>query len=304
MKNYNYVYGPVPSRRMGLSLGVSPIPQKYCNYSCVYCQLGRTKHMKHKRKDFFPIKEIVDEARNCLQQNPPIEGEPTLYLHLGELIISLKKLTPKPVAVITNGALLHEKAVREELKNADIVLPSLDACDNDTFKKVNRPFGKLDFSTVYEGLQAFSQEFSGQLWPEIMLVKGLNDSDNNLSQMKKLLGDLKYDRLYVNTPIRPPAESWVETLSAESMQKAADFLDGTSIDLPVTDGFFSEIEDDCQAINSIIKRHPMNQHEISNFLKQRGCKDITSVLQRLSQSKTIEKISYKGYETYRGISPA
>ena len=311
MKSYRYVYGPVPSRRMGLSLGVSPIPQKYCNYSCIYCQLGKTKRIKHQREDFYPVEDILVEAADYLRGKAQLdvvtivgEGEPTLYSKLGELIVGLKKLTTKPIAVITNGALLSEKEVREELMNADIVLPSLDAYDEKSFRRINRPFGKISFSEVYQGMQAFSKEFKGELWLETMLIKGLNDDEESLVKIKGFLDGLNYDRYYLNTPIRPPAESGVEEPTEASLKRAVDLLGGIAINLAAPGGFFSENKDDYEAVCSIIKRHPMNQHEIKSFLEERECDDIPGVFAKLSANENVEKIAYKGYETYRGIGTA
>jgi len=309
MKNYRYVYGPVPSRRMGLSLGISPIPQKLCNYSCVYCQLGRTLQMGNKREDYYPVKDILKEVKDYLHSNPKLdvitivgEGEPTLYLSLGKLILGLKELTDKPLAVITNGALLAEKEVREELMSADIVLPSLDAYDEKSYKRINRPHGEIYFDEVYKGIQIFSQEFQGQLWLETMLMKGLNDDEQSLGKLKELIKGIKYNRLYINTPVRPPAESDIEEPSDESLKKAEDLLGGIAINLLVSEGFSSEEIDDYKAILSIIKRHPMNQHEINGFLDDRGCKDKEEIFKKLSVDEKVEKIVYKGYETYRGVS--
>ena len=308
MEKYSYVYGPVPSRRMGISLGVSPIPQKVCNYSCIYCQLGRTRQMGNKREAFYPITDVLDEVADYLKGKPPMdvitivgEGEPTLYSSLGELILGLKNLTDKPVAVITNGALMSDREVRDELGNASLILPSMDAYDERTFKLINRPFGKISFDEVYKGIQTFSKGYSGQLWLETMLIKGINDDDESLMKLRELLRGIDYDRLYINTPVRPPAESGVKEPSIERVERAVELLGGVAINLAASKGFYSEIRDDYEAILSIIKRHPMNQHEIGNFLQERNCKDKESVFEKLSRNDQVEKISYKGFVTYRGI---
>ena len=170
MKNFKYVYGPVPSRRMGLSIGISPIAKGHCNYSCIYCQLGRTKSMTNKREEYFNCDEIIEEFKLYLRDDIEFdvvtivgEGEPTLYSKLGDLIKKLKLLINKPIAIITNGALMSYDSVREDLKNADIVLPSLDACDEKMFKKINRPYGSIKFDERVEGLRTFSKEYNGQL---------------------------------------------------------------------------------------------------------------------------------------------
>lgn len=301
-----YIYGPVPSRRLGMSLGISPIPQKTCNYSCLYCQLGRTSHMTNARQNFFPLEEILLEFDDFLKKQVKFdvvtivgEGEPTLYSGLGGLIAGIKEKTDVPVAVITNGALLYDPQVRSELSQADIVLPTLDAYDEASFRAINRPHGSLRFEDVKEGLVTFSREFEGQLWIEIMLMEGINDDDESLGKYAALLGGLRYDRLYLNTPVRPPAEPEVRPLSSEKMKRALQLLGGTAIDLLVSGDFHSDIKDDYQAVLSIIKRHPMNQHEIEDFLASRGNKDYSQLLERLKKDDRVEVISYKGYDTYR-----
>ncbi len=214
---YKYIYGPVPSRRMGISLGISPIPKKYCNYSCVYCQLGRTKNLTNKRNEFFDLKEILKEFQDISKKDIYYdvvtivgEGEPTLYSELGRLIKKIKTMTDKPVAVITNGALMYDEKTRKDLMKADIVLPSIDACNENMFTRINRPSRSINYNNMLEGLIEFSNHYKGQLWIEIMLVKGYNDSVDNLIEFKKILTRINYDKLYINTPVRPPAESYFQ----------------------------------------------------------------------------------------------
>jgi len=301
-----FIYGPVPSRRLGLSLGISPIPKKTCNYSCTYCQLGRTKPLSNTRKMFYPLEEIIAELEDNLEKQPAFdvvtivgEGEPTLYAGLGELVDEVKKRVAQPVAVITNGALAYSAPVREELARADIVLMSLDAYDQSSFRQVNRPHGSLDFQEVFAGAKVFAQDYSGQLWLEIMLMEGVNDDDGSLAKFSELLRELKYDRLYLNTPVRPPAEDDVIALGRESMQHAQEILGGISIDLLASQGFGSGITDDYEAIISIIRRHPMNQFEVLGFLQSRGCESGDALLRRLEQDSGVEIIQYKNYNTYR-----
>ena len=306
MNNMKYVYGPVPSRRLGISLGISPIPKKTCNFSCIYCQLGRTDIMTNTRKMFFPVQKIMSEFDEVFKKGIFFdvvtivgEGEPTLYLGLGELIDAIKQRTDKPVALITNGALLYDSDLRQEAAKADIVLPTLDAYDETSFRKINRPFGKISFESVNAGLTAFSEEYEGQLWLEIMLIAGINDDEDSLSKYEQALKKIKYDRLYLNTPVRPPAEAEVEALSYEAMNKAAARLGGISIDLLVSQGFHSEIEDDYQAILSIIKRHPMNQFEIRSFLESRNSQRIEGLMEMLGRDENINVLNYRGINTYR-----
>lgn len=262
--------------------------------------------MTNERSMFFDCAEIVKELYDYLKKGILFdvvtvvgEGEPTLYAGLGLLIKSIKHLTDKPVAVITNGLLLYDLAVRNDLAEADIVMPSLDCYDDESFKRINRPCGKLKFEDVYNGLIKFSREYSGMLWLEVMLVSGFNDSKEALEKLKKLLGNVKYDKLYINTPVRPPAEIYANQISGEAMEYAVKTLNGISIDKLVSSGFFSEIEDDYEAVKSIIKRHPMNQYELRAFIEGRNTESADSIITRLTEDSNIEKINYKNYITYR-----
>lgn len=306
MKAFRYIFGPVPSRRLGISLGVSPIPKKTCNYSCIYCQLGRTDKLTNKRESFFPPEDIIAELEDYLSSGQSFdavtivgEGEPTLSLDLGLLIKEIKKRTSAPVALITNGALLYEEKLREELYSADIVLPSFDAFDETSFKKINRPHGTLQFKKCYDGLKEFSKNIKGQLWLEIMLMKGINDDDDSLYKYKSLLEGICYSKLYINTPVRPPSENNVYCIEEDRMERAVEILEGISIDKLVSEGFKSEMPDDFTAILSIIKRHPMNQFEIMAFLESRKNKSPEDVIKMLEDSSNVAKIEYKGIKTYR-----
>lgn len=306
MENYKYIFGPIPSRRMGLSVGISPIPKKYCNYSCTYCQIGRTHNLTNKREEFFKLEDIIEEFKQYLNEYKDFdvvtvcgEGEPTLYLKLGDLISELKKLTDKPVAVITNSALMYDPQVREDLKKADIVLPSLDAYKEDMFKKINRAHGTIKLTDIIEGLKIFSKEYTGQLWIEIMIMKDFNDSTEDFTEFKALLDTLTYDRVYINSPVRPPAEGYVKQPSKEALAKAVEILGGSSIDEFSSKSFHSEIKDDYEAILSIIKRHPMNQFEIKAFIEGRNNAPTEDILDRLSKDASVEVVTYKNYISYR-----
>lgn len=293
-------------QKIGFILRCKSNSKKTCNYSCIYCQLGRTNHMTNNREMFYPVNDIITELKAVLKNDISFdiitivgEGEPTLYLGLGDLIIKIKALTNKAVAIITNGALLYDSSVRSELLNADIVLPTFDAYDQESFQKINRPHGSIKFNQVFEGLQLFSKEYKGKLWVEMMFLHDINDSENSIKKYKQMLSAIVYDRLYLNTPVRPPAEGYVEAVSKESMLRIQNELKGISIDLLDSEGFYSDISNHQDAIYSIIKRHPMNQFEIRSFLKSRNCEDIDNEMIGLENNSNIESISYKGYTTYR-----
>ncbi len=308
MKNYKYIYGPVPSRRMGSSLGISPIPEKTCNYSCVYCQLGRTNHLTNKREEFFPINDILMELKDyCLEgQDFDVvsivgEGEPTLYSKLGELIVGIKNTINKPIAVITNGALLYDENLRKELMNADMVLPSVDAYNEEIYKKVDRPYGKLHFKEISNGLIEFSKEFKGQLYIEIMLVDGFNSSDEDILGFKNYLDKINYDKVYINTPVRPPAEAGIKAVNHERISYAVKELNGISIDMLASGSFYSDIEKTYDAILSISSRHPLSYFELFSFLESRKMSkdDIKCTINKLENDSRFEVIDYNGIVTYR-----
>lgn len=308
MKNYKYIYGPVPSRRMGKSLGISPIPEKTCNYSCVYCQLGRTNHLANTREEFFPLSEILEELNDYSTKGQEFdvisivgEGEPTLYSRLGELIQGIKDMLDKPVAVITNGALLYDKNLREELMSADMVLPSVDAYNESIYKKIDRPYGKLHFNEVSAGLIEFSKEYRGQLYLEIMLVEGINSSDEDIQGFKEYLKEINYDKLYINTPVRPPAESNVKAVGHDRISHAVKELNGISIDMLASGSFYSDTLDTYDAVLSISSRHPLSHFELISFLSSRGLdkKAIDDIINRLKKDSRVECIDYNKIITYR-----
>lgn len=306
MEKLNLVFGPIPSRRLGRSLGISPIPKKTCNYSCIYCQLGKTTKMTNERKNFYDVKLIIDELKEYLNTKILFdiitivgEGEPTLYLNLEELIMEIKKLTDKPIAVITNSSLFSDKKVYSALLKADIVLPSIDGYNETLYKKIDRPFGLLNFSKEIQCLIKFSKEYKGKIWIEIMLIHNINSSKNDIDKFSQLLKRIKCDRIFINTPVRPPAEKFVEMATEEEINYAITKLKAISIDKLISGSFFSEIKDNYQAILNIIKRHPMTQFEIKSFLESRNEKNINSVFEKLNNDKDINKINYKEIITYR-----
>lgn len=234
---YRYLYGPLPSRRLGRSLGISPIPGFHCNYSCIYCYVGRM-HIVNERQYFYPVHEIIQEVSDLIEQISEDafdvisivgDGEPTLYSGLGKLILELKKITVKPIAVITNGGLLSQDDVRQELLEADIVLPSLDAYNEEMFKQINRPHGSIKIDDVIEGIREFSKLYKGRLWIEVMIIKDINDDHESIQRFKEILDTIDYERLYINSPVRPVTEYGVDVASVNALSYAQDVLGGILI---------------------------------------------------------------------------
>ena len=220
------VYGPVPSRRLGRSLGVDLVPLKTCTYDCVYCQLGRTTRKTVRRQRWVDPSHVAAQVRARLESEPDVialagSGEPTLHAGIGDVIAGIKRLTDIPVAVITNGSLLHRPAVRSGLAEADIVLPSLDAPDNGLFQVVNRPHRALRFDDVVGGMIAFRNGYRGQVWLEVMLLAGVTETPTEVERLAEVAAHIAPDRIQLNSAVRPPAESFVAPVTLDSLQELA-----------------------------------------------------------------------------------
>jgi len=270
----SYTYGPVPSRRLGLSLGVDVLPYKTCSLDCIYCQLGRTSNLAVERKSFFPREEILAEVITVVSETNPAyvtfsgSGEPTLNSDIGWLIREIKSKSGRPVAVLTNSSLLWMPEVREEIKPADLVVPSLDAATEEVWKKLNRPHTDLDFSKVIEGLIDFSNEYAGQLWVEILLVKGMNDSAEHVKALNRILARMRFDKVQLNTVVRPPSEESALALSYEELRAISKELSvNTEIIAPYRKkGKQVSAHGDRERILAAIARRPMTVKHIEQSL--------------------------------------
>jgi wyosine [tRNA(Phe)-imidazoG37] synthetase (radical SAM superfamily) len=226
-----FIFGPVPSRRLGISLGIDPIPFKTCSYDCIYCETGKTTLKTIERKPYHQAGVILEELRQVLAQSSALDfitisgsGEPTLNTELGELISGIREQTSIPLAVITNGSLLIQPEVREALAHAQVVIPSLDAVEESIFQVVNRPHPKLSLPAIKEGLLKFREGFPGKLWLEILLVRGINDDHRHLKAMRSFIEVLKPDKVQLNTVVRPPLEEYAAPLNQDQLLKAAEIL--------------------------------------------------------------------------------
>lgn len=223
-----HIFGPVPSRRLGFSLGVDPVVPKTCTLDCVYCELGPTTERTVCRKAYVDIPEVLDELRARLAEHPRLDhvtisgsGEPTLSSGIAELIGGIRSMTDVPVAVLTNGTLLADPEVREALVQADVVAPSLDAVSPEAFERVNRPHPSLDVDGIVEGLRAFADGFAGRLWLETVLVSGLNDDSGEVALLSETIESIGPERIHVNTVVRPPAVSRAHPVSPERLREIA-----------------------------------------------------------------------------------
>lgn len=225
-RKWNYVFGPVPSRRLGLSLGVDVIPRKVCTLDCIYCEVGPTDKRALRRREYFPAEAITAEIEQALSDHANVDyisfsgsGEPTLNSKLGEILRSVSQLTSIPTAVITNGTLLSLEDVRYDLLSANVVLPSLDAVSPDVFERIDRPHPQLRIESIIDGMVHFREEYKGQIWLEIMLVKGFNDHDEEIRKLGGAIQRIRPDRIQLNTVIRPPSQKGTEPVSKARMKE-------------------------------------------------------------------------------------
>ncbi|MHB8066804.1 MAG: radical SAM protein [Desulfobaccales bacterium] len=226
-----YLFGPVPSRRLGRSLGVDLIPRKTCPYDCIYCEVGPTTCKTLTRLD-YQAEAIIHELAAYLERDGQGvdfitlagSGEPTLNLGLARIIKAVKELTDTPVAVLTNGALLHLAEVRRDLAAADVILPSLDAAIEETWRAINRPLPEQSLAQLLEGLAALRREYRGRIWLEVMILKGLNDNEKELSALKRVIQKLAPDQVQLNTAVRPGVKKSAQPLDPEEMEAVAAFF--------------------------------------------------------------------------------
>jgi wyosine [tRNA(Phe)-imidazoG37] synthetase (radical SAM superfamily) len=297
-------FGPVPSRRLGRSLGINNIPPKICTYSCVYCQLGRTLDMRLERGAFYEPDKILrdagDKVRQARHRGEAVDyltfvpdGEPTLDVHLGEEIRRLKKLGFK-IAVITNSSLIWRRDVREELHEADWVSLKIDALSLHVWRRINRPHGSLDLDQILEGISEFAHTFKGELATETMLVKGLNDRAEEIDKITAFLAGIKPKKSYIAVPIRPPAEKWVKPPEESSINLAYQAFKEKSIETEYLIGyegnafaFAGNVEEDLLSIMSV---HPMREDAVGAFLKKAGADWI--VVERLVKQNKLVKAEY------------
>jgi len=230
---YKYLFGPVPSRRLGMSLGVDLVPHKVCSLDCVYCEAGKTTNRTVQRDEYIPFEKVTAELKNYLENNPDPDyitfsgyGEPTLNSRMGEVLAFIKSFKPRvPVAVLTNGTLFHQEDVRKALHKADLVLPSLDAATPEVFGRINRPDPSLDIGVFIQGLVEFRKAYKGTIWLEVLILPGYNDHEQELQALKEAILKIRPDRIQVNTLDRPGTEKGLRGATRTELQRVMDFWD-------------------------------------------------------------------------------
>lgn len=303
-------FGPVPSRRLGRSLGINNIPPKICTYSCVYCQLGRTLQMRVERGPFYEPEKIFQAVQDKVKKAKALheamdyltfvpDGEPTLDIHLGQEIERLKPLGI-PIAVITNASLVWREDVREDLLKADWVSLKVDSVREELWRQINRPHRALSLASILDGMLAFAGAYQGELVTETMLVAGLNDGEDHLRESADFLAELKPAKAYLAAPIRPPVEKWVRVPDEASINRAyhifsakidhVEYLIGYEGD---AFAFTGDVEQDLLSITAV---HPMREEAVSQFLARAGA-DWDVVRRLLAQGQLVET-HYEGHRFY------
>lgn len=290
--NSKHIFGPVPSRRLGRSLGIDLVPSKTCTYDCLYCQVGLTTEKTIERKCWIGVDEIIAELKEKLATKPDCitlsgSGEPTLYSQCGKLISEIKKITKIPVAVITNGSLLYMPEVRRELLEADIVLPSLVGGDSETFLKINRPAAEITFDKMLQGLIDFRKEYKGKYWLEVFLIAGINDSDEAIENLAKCIAKINPDKVQLNTVTRPPAEN----VNSISVQRLGEIAKKIYKNAEVIADFKSAVGESSIAraedIIEMLKRRPCSADDIAAGLKTSKLEVLKSVEELVKLNKIL-----------------
>ncbi len=275
---YKHLFGPVPSRRLGMSLGVDLVPHKVCSLNCIYCECGRTTDLTLKRKEYISYIEVVKELKHYFSNNPAPDyitfsgaGEPTLNSRFGDVLKFIKSNYPDiPVAVLTNGTLFYQKQVRKEILDADLVLPSLDAASDLSFRKINRPFHKLNINEYIQGLVDFRKEYRGKIWLEVLILPGYNDNAEELYILKEAFEKIKPDSIQLNTLDRPGTIDGLKAASKDRLREIVDFWGLDNVEIiaaaPERKNIKSYRKDTESAILETISRRPCTVDDLVKIL--------------------------------------
>ncbi len=238
---YKHLFGPVPSRRLGISLGVDLVPHKVCSLNCIYCECGSTTRLTHERDEYVPLEEVKDELTDYFKNNPDPDfitfsgaGEPTLHLGIGQILQVIRELKPKiKIALITNGTLLSDPSLRKEILDIDVVLPSLDAATDAAFRRINRPRKEFSVEQYVKGLIDFRREFQGDFWLEVLILPGYNDDPENILALKKAIHAIGPDRIQLNTLDRPGVIAGLRPATRKELEAIAKQLDFADVEIVV-----------------------------------------------------------------------
>lgn len=275
---YQYLFGPVPSRRLGMSLGVDLVTHKICSLDCVYCECGETTDLTSERSDYVPLPDVLSELEDYFKHHPDPDyvtfsgsGEPTLNRHIGEVVLWLKTHRPGvKVAVLTNGTLLHDPEVRSALMPADLVMPSLDAAVDNTFEQINRPDPGIDLEAYIQGIADFSRDFKGRLALEVLILAGVNDSDENLDALKRAIDRIHPDVVQLNTLDRPGTVGGITAATPTELRQIARRLGEERVEIiaaiPRKKEMKAYRQDMASAILETLQRRPCTAEDLALIL--------------------------------------
>ena len=275
---YNTLFGPVPSRRLGISLGIDLVPMKTCTLNCIYCECGESTHLTLERREYVPFATVKQELSIYFANNPPPDyitfsgsGEPTLNSRIGDVLHFIKNhIHDIPVALLTNGTLFSQKQVREDIKAATVIIPSLDAATEKVFRKINRPSPHLRVDTIIQGLIQLRREYSGKIWLEIFIVPGMNDTEQELTALKQAIDKIKPDQVQINTLDRPGSVPTLRAATRQELEHVIDFweMENAAIvaDAPEHKALFPYRKDTASAILGTIARRPCTLTDLSEIL--------------------------------------
>ena len=298
---YNYLFGPVPSRRLGISLGVDLVPMKTCTLNCMYCECGRTTKLSLERKEYVPFEAVKEELTHYLSHNPRPDyvtfsgsGEPTLNSRIGDVLHFIRSQTSDiPVAVLTNGTLLFQKQTRDDIRDATVVIPSLDAATEKIFRKINQPHPRLKIDTIIRGLIQFRKDYSGQIWLEVFIVPGLNDTEQELTALKRAIEKIEPDRIQLNTLDRPGTVPTIHAATWKELEHVLDFwqLENAEIIAKAQErkellSYRTDVE---SAILETIERRPCTLQDLSQFLGLHA-NELNKYLDVLEADKKIKAV--------------
>lgn len=301
---YTYLFGPVPSRRLGISLGVDLVPHKTCTLDCIYCECGETTNLTMERKEYVPLKTVLEELQDYFVTHPDPDyitfsgaGEPTLNSKIGEVLDFIRKHKPTvKIAVLTNGTLLSDQEVRQALLGADLVMPSLDAATLATLNKINRPHPSISMAQYIDGLATFRKMFQGTFNLELFVLPGCNDSEEDLHNLKEAITRINPDLLQLNTLDRPGVVADIHPASPEKMQRIADFFAPLKVEIiaapPKRQAVESYRKDIESAIWETVSRRPCTLEDLATILGSH-VNEINKYLHALEQSDKIEVVREK-----------
>jgi wyosine [tRNA(Phe)-imidazoG37] synthetase (radical SAM superfamily) len=298
---YNYLFGPVPSRRLGISLGVDLVPMKTCTLNCMYCECGRTTKLSLERKEYVPFEAVKEELTHYLSHNPGPDyvtfsgsGEPTLNSRIGDVLHFIRSQTSDiPVAVLTNGTLLFQKQVCDDIRDATVVIPSLDAATEKIFRKINQPHPQLKIDTIIRGLVQFRKDYSGQIWLEVFIVPGLNDTEQELTALKRAIEKIEPDRIQLNTLDRPGTVPTIHAATWQELEHVLDFWKFPNAEIIAKAQERKELlsyrTDVESAILETIERRPCTLQDLSQFLGLHA-NELNKYLDVLEADKKIKAV--------------